>query len=70
MEITLDRILERTATERPGAPFLRFEGTTIRYGRFHYRVRRLASGLGRAGIGPGDAVAVLVGNLPEFIEVT
>src|SRR5271167_2239579 len=32
------------------------------------RSRRLASALTRAGIGPGDTVAVMAANTPEMIE--
>lgn len=68
MERTIDRSLEKTARLRPRAPFLFFERKTIRYREFLERVLRIAGGFARAGIRPGDRVALLLGNVPEFAE--
>ena len=38
------------------------------YAQMMERCRRLASALGRAGIAPGDTVAVLAPNIPEMLE--
>lgn len=38
------------------------------YAQMLERCRRLASALGRAGIAPGDTVAVLAPNIPEMLE--
>jgi 3-(methylthio)propionyl---CoA ligase len=38
------------------------------YAEFAGRARRLASALARAGIGPGDTVAVMLSNTPEMLE--
>jgi fatty-acyl-CoA synthase len=41
---------------------------TYSYREFNERCRRLASALGKAGVGPGDTVAVLAGNIPPTLE--
>ena len=38
------------------------------YAQFLERSRRLASALARAGIGQGDAVAIMAPNIPEMLE--
>ena len=38
------------------------------YAQFLERSRRLASALARAGIGKGDAVAIMAPNIPEMLE--
>ncbi len=38
------------------------------YAQFLDRTRRLASALGREGIGEGDTVAILAPNIPEMLE--
>ena len=38
------------------------------YAQFHARCRRLASALGRRGIGRGDTVAVMAPNVPAMLE--
>lgn len=59
--------LERHAGERPDAPALGWADGGLTYGELVDRVRRLASGLNRLGIGRGDVVAVQLPNLPEYL---
>ncbi|MFH1276932.1 MAG: AMP-binding protein [Candidatus Eisenbacteria bacterium] len=68
MTATLDRYLDHSAEAHGGRPFILFEGARIEYAPFARRVRRLAEGLRRAGLGPGDRVALALGNVPEFAE--
>jgi fatty-acyl-CoA synthase len=62
-----------TFLERAAAVFP--DKTAVIHGERHYdyrafsaRCRRLASALGKAGVGPGDTVAVLAGNIPATLE--
>ncbi|HYC37475.1 MAG TPA: AMP-binding protein [Usitatibacter sp.] len=62
--------LERAARATPDAPAI-YRGTTqwVDYGGLALRVARLASGLrGRAGLRPGDRVAICMANSPEYLE--
>jgi long-chain acyl-CoA synthetase len=68
VERTIDRSFERSAEKRSREPFLFFEGKTIRYGPFRERVDALAAGFAGTGLGPGDRVALALGNSPVFIE--
>lgn len=45
---------------------LRFEGRDITYGELDRETDRVANGLAASGIGPGDRVATLLLNTPEF----
>jgi long-subunit acyl-CoA synthetase (AMP-forming) len=75
-DIAVDRALEEptlcaafqlTAAARPGAPALRpVGGEAITWSDYAARVREVATGLAAAGVGPGHAVAILLGNRPEF----
>jgi fatty-acyl-CoA synthase len=60
---TLSALIEATAARRPDAPAL--PGLT--WAETAARVRQLAGGLARAGIGPGDRVALYLPNRPDFL---
>ena len=60
--------LERHAAARPASPAIRFGGVTTTWRQFGDRVGRLAGAFARRGVGPGDRVAVMTGNCPEFME--
>jgi carnitine-CoA ligase len=72
--LNLDRLLEARARERPNhllliwAPF-EGEAKTWTYGKFATDAARLAGGLARRGIGPGDRVLVHFENCPEALLV-
>jgi fatty-acyl-CoA synthase len=60
----------RHAYGQPDAVAIRFAGESITWAALHSRVGRLAAGLAGLGIGPGDRVAILMTNRPEFAEIT
>jgi fatty-acyl-CoA synthase len=60
---TLTELLERTASRHPDG--IAFPGTS--WAEAASQVRRMAGGLARAGIGPGDRVAVFLPNRPDFL---
>ncbi len=60
---TLSALLEATAARRPDAAALPGMG----WAEAAWRVRRLAGGLAREGIGPGDRVALFLPNRPHFL---
>ncbi len=63
MPTTLTELIESTAARRPEAlalPGLSWAGAAS-------RVRRIAGGLARQGIGPGDRVALFLPNRPEML---
>lgn len=61
--------VDRHAHEQPTATAMAFEGREISWGALADRTRRLAIWLGKAGVNPGDRVALAMGNRPEFIEI-
>jgi long-chain acyl-CoA synthetase len=65
METNLARLAE-SALERLGDhPALFYEGVWYSSGELHHRSRRVATGLCRLGLNPGDRVVVFMANCPE-----
>src|SRR6478672_5568771 len=66
---TLPDLLDRHAQERPDQPFLYVDDVPVTYGALQRRSLSAANRLRDLGIGPGDAVAVLMENCPEYVDV-
>ncbi|MFO8034714.1 MAG: long-chain-fatty-acid--CoA ligase [Candidatus Bipolaricaulota bacterium] len=64
---TLAQVLEETAAEHPQRPAVIYEGNKTTYGELSQAVTRLAAGLVKLGIKPGDKVAIWMPNLPEWV---
>ena len=56
------------ATQHPDKPALIFEDTVRTWSQLLDRIRRLANHLIAWGVRPGDTVALMLPNRPEFIE--
>jgi long-chain acyl-CoA synthetase len=68
MNLALD--LERAGHEDPQRPALGHGARVLRtYGEVAGRVARLAGALRRAGLSPGDRVAIAAKNSPDYLEV-
>ena len=66
---TLDQMLDAAAAEFPTRPYLITDTQTWTYGDIKAWSERLAAGLFAAGVQPGDHVAMLMANHPEFVAV-
>ena len=62
-------LVERIASERPGAPALVDEYGTTTWAELDDRVNRLVDGLRHRGLGTHDTIALVCGNRREFFEV-
>src|SRR4051795_2276519 len=60
----------RHAYRDPDGVALRFEGRTTTWRELHERVGALAGAFAERGVAPGDRVAILMTNRPEFVEAT
>jgi 3-(methylthio)propionyl---CoA ligase len=60
--------LERAAAVHPGKTAVIHGERAYSYREFDERCRRLASALAKAGVGSGDTVSVLAGNVPATLE--
>jgi fatty-acyl-CoA synthase len=60
--------LERTAHVYPDRPSIIHGSQRFTWKETYQRARRLASALARRGIGVGDAVAVMLPNIPSMVE--
>ncbi len=67
MGLNLATMLKEAAMEYPDKPAALFEGGRMSYAELDALSDRLASGLGKAGLRRGDAVALQLPNLPEFL---
>ena len=65
---TMCEAFQATAARCPQQVALRTPGgaVTITWGQYAARVRRIAAGLARLGVGRGDTVALMMTNRPEF----
>ena len=66
MQLNLGTILQSSARARPGHPVLRLEGFEMTYAQLDRAARGVAQGLRQRGIGPGEQVALMIPNVPEF----
>jgi long-chain acyl-CoA synthetase len=67
MSFNLAVILRETARRSPGKPATIQASGKLSYGELDELSDRLAAGLAASGIGPGDAVAVQLPNIPQFL---
>jgi fatty-acyl-CoA synthase len=61
-------VLAHHAARAPDKVMTIFEGTATTYREMDDRVAAMAGGLADHGVGPGDVVAILSYNCPEFLE--
>lgn len=64
---TLPQVLDETARRFPARPAVFYAGETITYRALADQVNRLAAGLVKLGIEPGDKIAIWMSNIPEWI---
>ena len=62
----IDAFFRASVVRFPGKPALIAGGRRITYAELDRMVQDLAANLARRGIAPGDRVALLLGNCPEF----
>lgn len=68
-DLVLGNILRARATTHRDVTFLTFPDGDLTYREVEGMSRRMAQGLSRLGIGPGDHVAIMLPNCPEFLYV-
>ena len=66
MSLTLAAILAESATRYPDRDAVVIGPQRITYAALWEQTRRYAAVLGEAGVGPGDRVALLMPNVPDF----
>lgn len=66
---TLNQLLDALVADNGDTTALIHGNERITYAEVAARVRRVAAGLAELGIGPGDKVAVWLGNHPAWIEL-
>ncbi len=66
-EADLYSLAAKAARDAPAAPAVRFLGKALTYADLTGHVENLAAHLSRRGVGPGDRVALLLPNCPQFV---
>ncbi len=64
---TLDQVLDAVAAELPDRPFVITDQRSWSYREIRQWSERIAAGLVAGGVRPGDHVALLLANYPEFV---
>src|SRR6478752_7145819 len=68
--MNLALFLERAGRDDPRRPALGFGARVLRdYGDMAARVARLAGALRSGGLNPGDRVAIVAKNSPDYVEI-
>jgi fatty-acyl-CoA synthase len=68
-ERLLSTVVEETAAVRPDAPALLSDEERLTYGELAVRARRYARWALAEGLAKGDAVALMMGNRPEYMAI-
>lgn len=66
---TLDQLLDEVTTRHPQRAFVITDERTWTYHELSDWVERLAAGLVAAGVAPGEHIAVVLANYPEFVAI-
>ena len=66
MHLNLGSILRGSAARRPEHVALRLDAYTLSYAELDRAARGVAAGLLARGVSPGDKVALMIPNVPEF----
>ena len=66
-DIPVTRLLDDAAERFPRRPALHFFGRTVRYRELREAADRFAAGLHRLGVQPGDRVALILPNCPQYV---
>jgi long-chain acyl-CoA synthetase len=66
-DLTLHELFEKTAADYPGNVATIFFGARLTYAQLDDQANRFASALQSLGVRPGDRVAILLPNCPQFI---
>ncbi|MGH7349541.1 MAG: AMP-binding protein, partial [Candidatus Rokuibacteriota bacterium] len=66
---TLPDLLDELAARQPGHELIVGGARRLTYAETRARARQLAKGLRRLGVGPGDRVALVMDNRPEWLLI-
>lgn len=66
-KMTIGGILSLQAERYPNLPFLKLGDNSLSYREVEKQANRLAAGLSEMGLQPGDRLAVILPNVPEFV---
>jgi len=62
-------LIEHQAKMLGGKPYILYEDRTVTFAEFDRMTCRMANGLAVQGAEPGDGIAILMGNCPEYLAM-
>jgi long-chain acyl-CoA synthetase len=65
--LNLAMVLEQSARREPGKVALILDDIKLRYAELNGAANKVANGLVKLGVGPGDKVALMLPNTPHFV---
>jgi long-chain acyl-CoA synthetase len=65
--MNISALLAEQAARRPDATALLFQGKAVSYAQLDDAAGRAAAAFKASGVQPGDRIALVVGNVPEFV---
>src|SRR4026207_447736 len=65
---TLMNLFDAIFRNEPSSPAIRFDGRTITYGELRAETLTMAQVISSLGAAPGDRIALLLHDSPEFVE--
>ncbi|MBW2062150.1 MAG: AMP-binding protein [Deltaproteobacteria bacterium] len=65
----LSDLYELRAQEKGDKPYIFYEDYTVSFAEFYQGTCRAANGLAAQGASPGDGIALMMGNCPEYLFV-
>ena len=63
----VEQIIRQRVAEHPGATWLKWQDAEVAWRDVLSNAQRAANGLLELGVRPGERVAILMGNRPEFL---
>ena len=66
-DLTLPELFERTAREHPAQVATIFHNRKMTYGELQRQIEAFAANLQAIGVRPGDRVAIMLPNVPQFV---
>ncbi len=63
----VEQLIRQRAGDHPDHTWLKWKDTTVTWGEVLSNIRRVANGLLELGVRPGERVAIMAANRPEFL---
>ena len=66
---TIEQLIRQRVVQHPRQTWLKFKDSEFAWDQVLANIQRAANGLLDLGIRPGEPVAIMIGNRPEFLWI-